>query len=202
GADLVCDDCHLAAGTQPKGGSFLGTYARFPQWNKRAHRVIALQDRITECFLYSMNGRAPAYSSKAMIAIVAYISWLSRGTPVGAKQPESDRYIVPLPQRAPDHKRGSALFAQDCSMCHGLDGAGLSGIYPPLWGRRSFNAGAGMAHIDRMTGFVRYNMPQNDPGSLSVDQAYDIAAFVLSHKRPAFHKNALVITSALPAKFF
>ena len=31
-------------------------YGRFPQWNSRAHRVIALQDRIAECFLYSMNG--------------------------------------------------------------------------------------------------------------------------------------------------
>ena len=97
-ADLSCADCHIAAGTQPRGGSFVGVYGRFPQWNKRAHRVIALQDRIAECFLYSMNGRAPAYSSEAMIAIVAYIAWLSRGTPIGAVQPPSDRYIEPLPR--------------------------------------------------------------------------------------------------------
>ncbi len=39
-ANLECADCHIAAGTQPRGGSFVGIYARFPQWNKRAHRVI------------------------------------------------------------------------------------------------------------------------------------------------------------------
>jgi hypothetical protein len=43
-------------GTVARGGTFVGTYARFPQWNKRSKRVIALQDRLAECFLYSMNG--------------------------------------------------------------------------------------------------------------------------------------------------
>src|SRR5580700_9250981 len=201
-ADMSCDACHLAAGTQSRGGSFVGVYGRFPQWNKRAHRVIALQDRIAECFLYSMNGKAPAYNSKAMIAVVAYIAWLSRETPVGAPQPASDVYIGPLPSASPDSARGATLYAQRCAACHQSNGEGIAGIYPPLWGSRSFNNGAGMAHIDRMTGFVRYNMPQDAPGSLSLAQAYDVAAFVLSHPRPRFHKNALVVTPRLSAKFF
>jgi|HubBroStandDraft_4_1064222.scaffolds.fasta_scaffold00012_6 thiosulfate dehydrogenase len=201
-ADLTCADCHVAAGMQPRGGSFVGTYGRFPQWNKRSHRVIALQDRIAECFLYSMNGTPPAYNSKAMIAVVAYIAWLSRETPVGAPQPASDVYIGPLPSASPDSARGATLYAQRCAACHQSNGEGIAGIYPPLWGSRSFNNGAGMAHIDRMTGFVRYNMPQDAPGSLSLAQAYDVAAFVLSHPRPRFHKNALVVTPRLSAKFF
>jgi thiosulfate dehydrogenase len=201
-ADLECADCHLAAGTLARGGSLVGAYGRFPQWNNRAHRVITLQDRIAECFLYSMNGRAPAYSSKAMIALVAYIAWLSRGTPVGAKQPASDRYIEPLPNAPPSILRGAMLYAQRCTHCHGLDGEGLPGTYPPLWGARSFNDGAGMAHIDRMTGFIRYNMPHDAPGSLTLAQAYDVAAFVLSHRRPHFRKTALVATPPLPAKYF
>jgi thiosulfate dehydrogenase len=201
-ADLACADCHIAAGTKPRGGSFIGTYARFPQWNKRARRVIALQDRIAECFLYSMNGRAPAYSSKAMIAIVSYIAWLSRNTPVGAKLPASDRYVEPLPSALPSAARGGAVYGQRCAKCHGLDGQGVPGTYPPLWGARSFNDGAGMAHIDRMTGFVRYNMPYDSPGSLSLAQAYDVAAFVLRHARPHFRKNALVLMRPLPAKYF
>jgi thiosulfate dehydrogenase len=201
-ADMSCDACHLAAGQQARGGSFVGVYGRFPQWNKRAHRVIALQDRIAECFLYSMNGKPPAYDSKAMIAIVSYIAWLSRGTPVGAKESASDRYIEPLPSASPNPLRGSKLFAQRCAACHQSDGGGISGVYPPLWGSRSFNQGAGMAHINRMTGFIHYNMPQNAPGSLTLEQAYDVAAFVLSHPRPRFHKNVLVVTRPLPAKFF
>jgi thiosulfate dehydrogenase len=201
-ADLECADCHIAAGTQPRGGSFVGVYGRFPQWNKRARRVIALQDRIAECFLYSMNGRAPAYNSKAMIAIVAYIAWLSRDTTVGAKQPQSDRYVEPLPSAPPNPRSGARIFVDRCARCHGLDGQGLPQIYPPLWGARSFNDGAGMAHLDRMTGFVRYNMPQDAPGSLSLAAAYDVAAFVLGHARPHFRKNALVVTRPLPAKYF
>jgi thiosulfate dehydrogenase len=201
-AKMSCAACHLAGGTQPRGGSFVGVYGRFPQWNKRAHRVITLQDRLAECFLYSMNGRPPAYTSKAMIAMVAYIAWLSRGSAVGAAQPASDRYIEPLPNRSPDVVHGSAIYAQRCIACHGVDGAGVAGVYPPIWGSTSFNRGAGMAHIDRMTGFVRYNMPQNAPGSLTLDEAYDVSAFVLTHERPRFHRNTLVAPSPEPAAFF
>ncbi|HKU82024.1 MAG TPA: c-type cytochrome [Candidatus Tumulicola sp.] len=201
-AGMSCTACHVGAGTKPRGGSFIGTYARFPQWNKRAHRVITLQDRLAECFLYSMNGRPPAYTSKAMIAMVAYIAWLSRGTPTGAAQPKSDRFVEPLPKRAPNTVRGLALYTQKCEVCHQVNGAGIRGTFPPLWGPASFNDGAGMAHIDRMTGFVRYNMPQNAPGTLSLGDAYDVAAFVLSHKRPHFARRAEIATSPRPAGFF
>ena len=85
-ADMSCSACHLQSGTKARGGSLVGVYARFPQYNKRGHRVIALQDRIAECFLYSMNGRPPAYQSKEMIAIVTYLAYLSSGTPIGAPQ--------------------------------------------------------------------------------------------------------------------
>jgi thiosulfate dehydrogenase len=202
-ARMSCAACHIAAGTQPRGGSFVGLYGRFPQWNRRARRVIALQDRIAECFLYSMNGRAPAYSSRAMIAVVSYIAWLSRGTSIGAKQSQDDRYVVPLPPASPDLLRGAKIYASKCSMCHQSNGGGIAAAgFPPLWGPHSFNGGAGMAHVDRMTGFIRYNMPANAAESLSVSEAYDVAAFVLSHARPRFAKNALVSSGALPAKFF
>lgn len=201
-ADMTCGDCHIAGGTQARGGSFVGVYARFPQWNRRAHRVITLQDRIAECFLYSMNGRAPAYASKEMVAIVAYIAWLSRGVAVGSAQPQSDRYFEPLPTASPSIDRGREIYATRCAGCHQPGGLGISGTFPPLWGPRSFNRGAGMAHLDRITGFVHANMPQDAPGSLSLDQAYDVAAFILSHGRPAFAGRALVRSPSLPAKFF
>ena len=147
---MSCDACHSPAGTRPRGGSFIGIYGRFPQWNRRAHRVIALQDRIAECFLYSMNGTAHRpMTSKAMIAIVAYIAWLSRGTPIGAKQPRGRPRTSSRCRRAsPSIARGAALYASKCSTCHQANGAGFAGIYPPLWGPRSFNQGAGMAHIE------------------------------------------------------
>jgi thiosulfate dehydrogenase len=199
---MDCAACHLDGGTKARGGSFIGTYARFPQWSNRAHRVITLQDRLAECFLYSMNGRPPAYSSRAMVALVAYIAWLSRGTSVGAPALRSDGFIVALPDREPDAARGAKIYASRCVVCHQADGAGISGKVPPLWGRTSFNDGAGMAHIDRMTGFVHYNMPQNAPGSLSVEESYDVSAFVLGHRRPHFRGRLLIASPPQPARYF
>jgi thiosulfate dehydrogenase len=201
GASMDCAACHLDAGTKPRGGSLVGTYARFPQWSNRARRVISLQDRLAECFLYSMNGRPPAYSSRAMVALVAYIAWLSRGTPIGAPQKPSEGFREPLPSRVPNVAKGSAIYALRCVVCHGANGAGDREI-PPLWGKTSFNDGAGMAHIDRMTGFVHYNMPQNAPGTLSIDEAYDVSAFVLRHRRPHFAGHALISSPTEPAAFF
>lgn len=200
-ARMDCAACHIDGGTRSRGGSFVGTYATFPQWNARAHRFITLQDRIAECFLYSMNGRPPAYTSREMIAVVAYIAWLSRGAPTLQTDMKPQSFKIPLPSGAPDLHAGAALFGQRCAACHGAGGAG-GGPFPPLWGSGSFNDGAGMAHLDRMTGFVYYNMPQNAPHTLTPRQAYDVAAFVLSHERPAFGKSALVSFPALPAQYF
>lgn len=201
-AQMTCAACHIDAGTKPRGGSFIGTYGRFPQWNRRARRVIGLQDRLAECFLYSMNGRPPAYNSPAMIAMVAYIAWLSRGVPVGAPLKASDRFVEPLPSRVPDVAHGADIYMRKCIACHQINGAGLKGAFPPLWGDYSFNDGAGMAHIDRMAGFVHYNMPKNAPGSLSAGDAYDVAGFVLNHRRPHFHRRMLVVESPKAAGYF
>jgi thiosulfate dehydrogenase len=201
GADMSCAACHIAAGTVPRGG-YLGVYGEFPQWNTRAHRVISLQDRLAECFLYSMNGHPPAYNSREMEAMVAYIAWLSRGWPVGSHVDPTLKYARFAAPQAPSPQRGSQIYAQKCAVCHRADGTGVSGTYPPLWGARSFNHLAGMAHIDRMVGFVRYNMPQNAPGSLSDQEAYDVSAFILAHARPAFRGNRSIAFPPLPAKYF
>jgi len=200
-ARMDCAACHIDGGTRSRAGSFVGTYAAFPQWNARAHRVIALQDRLAECFLYSMNGRPPAYSSREMVALVAYIAWLSRGTPTQQVAARAQSFVVALPRGAPNPGRGATLYLQRCAACHGANGSG-NGAFPALWGEGSFNRGAGMAHVNRMTGFVYYNMPQNAPGTLTKQDAYDVAAFVLSHARPGFRKDAAVGFPALPASYF
>lgn len=199
-AGMDCAACHIDGGTRARGGSFVGIAAEFPQWNARAHRVIALQDRLAECFLYSMNGRPPPYSSREMVALVAYVTWLSRGTAIG-RPAASHRFSVAMPSGAPDVAHGRLLFGQRCAACHGASGAG-GGPFPPLWGPRSFNSGAGMTRLATMTGFVYDNMPQNAPGTLTPREAYDVAAFVLSHARPAFARNARVAFPALPAGYF
>lgn len=200
-ANMDCAACHVDAGTKARGGTFVGIAAQFPQWNKRAHRVIALQDRIAECFLYSMNGHPPAYNSREVLAMVAYITDLSRGTAIGSGPPPSTRLVPFTPPHQPSRAHGQQLYTQKCSACHGANGAG-NGPYPPLWGATSFNWGAGMHRVETMASFVRYNMPQNAPGTLSDQDAYDVAAYVLSHERPKFKKSKLVEFPAERADYF
>lgn len=200
-ANMSCEACHPKAGTA-RAGSLAGIYGQFPQWNARAHRVISLQDRIAECFLYSMNGRPPAYESRPMEAIVAYIASLSRGTPVGAMPDPANGTPAVVAPHAASAVRGAGLYAQRCSSCHQATGAGVNGSFPPLWGATSFNDGAGMHRLRTMAAFVRYAMPQNAPGSLTDQQAYDVSAFVLHHARPHFQRNRLVTFPARRAGYF
>ena len=200
-ANMDCAACHVAGGTTPKGGSFVGIYGQFPQWNARAHRMIALQDRLAECFLYSMNGTPPAYNSREMIALVGYIAYLSRGSKVGATPDPAVRLTRFEPPQPANPRRGAQLYAQSCSACHGADGAG-NAAFPPLWGPGSFNAGAGMHRLWTMAAFVRSNMPQNAPRTLTAQQAYDVSAFVLGHARPHFQGSRTVVFPAEPAKYF
>jgi thiosulfate dehydrogenase len=183
---MSCEACHIDGGTKAHGGSYRGIYAQFPQWNKRAKRFITLQDRLAECFLYSMNGTPPAYSSREMIALTAYIAYLSRGAPVGVGF--TDQGLMNFkPDRTPNITAGSAVYGAKCAACHGTGGQGVA-IYPPLWGPKSFNSGAGMHRITTMAAFVRYNMPYGGPpNALTKQAAYDVSAFILSHKRPVFN---------------
>ena len=201
-ARMDCAACHVDAGTKPRGGSLVGVAAQFPQWNKRAHRFIALQDRLAECFLYSMNGRPPAYNSREMLALVAYITYLSRGAKIGATPDPHARLVTLTLSQKPDVKNGARIYTGRCAACHGADGNGNADRYPPLWGAGSFNGGAGMHRLGTMAGFVRYNMPANAPGTLSDKDAYDVAAYVLSHARPRFDKNRVVAFPPQPASYF
>ena len=60
-------------------------------------------------------------------------------------------------------------------------------MIPPLWGDDSFNAAAGMAKLAYAAAYIRANMPFGvrylDP-VLSEQQAWDVAAFMISKPRP------------------
>lgn len=198
---MSCEACHIDAGTKAHGGSFRGIFANFPQYNKRSKRFIALQDRLAECFLYSMNGTPPAYSSREMVALTAYIAYVSKGAPVGVGF-SGQKLVNFSPPHPPSVADGSKIFGQKCASCHGAQGQGVA-IFPPLWGAKSFNSGAGMHRLTTMSAFVRYNMPYGGPPNvLSQQEAYDVSAFVLSHPRPAFDKTRMIAFPAAAADTF
>lgn len=188
GNDLRCTSCHLDAGTRENVMSWVGVYARFPQYRPRSGLVIDLEERIGDCFERSLNGRSPAYDSPEMRDMIAYMAWLSRDVPVGRDMAgQGMRRLDPL---APDTAAGRAGYAATCARCHGDDGQGEVDPAPPLWGPRSYNIGAGMARLRTLAAFLSVAMPHDKPGTLEPQQAYDIAAYVNSHSRPDFANKA------------
>jgi thiosulfate dehydrogenase len=194
---LQCTSCHLNAGTVADGSPFVGISAFFPSYAPRAGRVITLEERINGCFLRSMNGKPLSVDSADMKAMVAYFEWMKGETKAGDKVP--GRGVGKIDTRIkPDPDHGSKVYAAQCAACHGRDGEGLftaAGrvIYPPLWGERSFNVGAGMARTYTAAAFVKRNMPVGlhagfplGQGGLSDQDAVDVAEYFSHQPRPDF----------------
>ena len=187
GSKLRCVSCHMNDGLAPNKLPLVGVFARFPQYRTRSAAVELIEDRINDCFLRSLNGKALGRDSRPMRDIVAYLAFLSYGIPVGATlEGQGLPRLAPLPG---DTARGVAIFAERCTVCHGPDGQGTAAA-PPLWGPRSFNIGAGMARLRTAAAFIHVAMPFDKPGTLTPQEAYDVAAFVISRPRPDYARKA------------
>ena len=190
GNGLNCTSCHLDAGRTPNAAPWVGIYSVFPEYRSRSGSVNSLQDRVNDCFIRSMNGKALPPNSPEMEGIVAYMAWLSRGVPTGVDvEGRGFRRIVS--GHVPDEAHGKQVFADKCVACHGPDGQGLQAAdggyaFPALWGPKSFNIGAGMARLGNASAFVRWNMPLGQGGSLSDEDALDVAAYFTRQPRPDF----------------
>ncbi len=183
GNALRCASCHLDGGLRALSSPWVGVYGRFPQYRSRTGRVIVIEDRINDCFQRSMKGKRLPADGQDLRDIVAYFSFLSWYVPVGVEmEGEGFATLAPL---EPDTTRGAALFAVECARCHGADGQGTV-IAPPLWGDSSYTIGAGMARLRTAAAFLRYNMPFDRPGSLTDQQAFDVAAYINARPRPDF----------------
>ena len=183
GNSLRCVSCHPDGGRRPNAMPWTGVYGRFPQYRSRTGSVNVIEDRINDCFRRSMNGRSLATDGPDMRDIVAYMAFLSQGIPVGAAV--AGQGLPKLSVTAGRAEAGTTLFASTCARCHGSDGAG-TGIAPAVWGPQSYTIGAGMARVRTAAAFIRYNMPYDRPGSLTDQQAFDVALYINSRPRPDF----------------
>jgi thiosulfate dehydrogenase len=196
GNNLACANCHLKAGTKKFGLPLFGLYGDFPQYSARSGGEISIEDRVNSCMTRSMNGRALPTNAPPMRAIVAYIKFISSGVAPGQRLPGLGTGRMPELDRAADPARGESLYRTKCATCHGEQGSGerrslpstdLGYVFPPLWGANTFNDGAGMARIITLANFIHFNMPHGVDyldTQIGVDDAWDIAAYVLSHPRP------------------
>jgi thiosulfate dehydrogenase len=224
---ISCNNCHLNGGQRERSLPLVGVAAMFPEYNRRSGRLYTLGDRIVDCFLRSENATGvlgaeaaggghpgdedvdslPSPTSKEVLAIAAYITWLARGTEVGKNPQWRGQNTIPTESLVPvdklDPRKGEALFTDRCTNCHGVDGQGVAvGDKKPgsLWGPGSWNDGAGAARVYTLAGIIRYAMPYLDPGSLTDEEAQHVAAFIDSRPRPAYPFKAQDYrTEKLPA---
>ena len=186
GNKLSCADCHVESGLMTHASPMIDLANLFPMFNKRAGRIISMQERFQECFTRSENGSPPPLDSEAIKGLTAYVNWLSRD---GVKnKPFSGRGFVKLPNLTGNPAHGKAIYADQCAQCHGADGAGVPPILPPLWGANSYNDGAGINKPEKMAAFLVHNMPQNNPDTLTPQEAFDVASFLHTMPRPKFNE--------------
>ncbi|MGE8428219.1 MAG: c-type cytochrome [Sphingobacterium sp.] len=193
GNKLACSSCHLNGGTKAFAAPYVGLTNVFPTYIGRENKIESLEERINGCFERSMNGRAIPENSKEMRAIVTYIKNISVNTVNKGRLAGQGFIKMDIPNRAADLKHGQVVFENKCTSCHGRDGQGLPQTagkgyqYPPLWGKDSYNDGAGMARLLTAARFIKANMPLGatyDAPQLKDDEAYDVAAYINSFDRP------------------
>ena len=195
GNNLSCTSCHQNGATKPFAMPWVGVHASFPQYRAREDEVSTVAERVNGCMERSMAGKPLPLDGREMKAFETYIHFLSRGVPTGATVVGQGLPKLQMPDRAAVPQRGEKLYAEKCAACHGEAGAGVRAgakgsatgyTFPPLWGQDSFNNGAGMNRLVFATTFIHTNMPlgaQQGQSQLSVEDAYDIAAHMVSQPR-------------------
>ena len=183
GNTLRCTSCHLDEGRR-ESGSWIGVFARYPQYRPRSGMVETIEYRVNDCFRRSMNGTALDPGGPDMRDIVAYFAFLSRGVAVSPPAGASAR-LQKWAAFTADTAAGARVYAGSCAKCHGGAGEGTA-VAPPVWGPQSYNVGAGMTRVRTAAEFISRNMPFDTPGTLTDSQAFHVAAYVNAHSRPDF----------------
>lgn len=196
---MNCQNCHLSSGTLPWGNNFGAVYANYPKFRERSGKVETIFKRVNDCMERSLNGKPLDSNSHEFKAMYAYIKWLGKNVPKGTRPHGSGIEKIPFLNRAADPLKGQLVYISKCQVCHGNDGQGqlledgTAYVYPPLWGPHSYNNGAGLFRISLLAGYVRNNMPFNQSShqnpALSLEEAWDVAAFVNSQPRPDLDKS-------------
>ncbi len=197
GNGLNCANCHVDAGRLANSAPLWAAWVAYPAYRKKNDHVNSMEERIRGCFTYSMNakgskvGHAPEPGTPLLTDMEAYMYWLAKGAPTGEKLPGRGYPKLDKPPKPYSPERGAKVYADNCAICHGdtgqgrhtADGKGY--VFPPLWGKDSFNWGAGMHRVNTAAAFIKANMPLGKPESLSLQDAWDVAAFVNHHDRPS-----------------
>lgn len=182
GNELSCMSCHGEGGLNDDS-PMVGVTERYPR--ERDGEMTSIEERVNGCFIRSENGKKLDEDSEELQAMVRYLEFISEDVEnEDGIDWRMTNEMDEVPE--PDVDDGEELFTdKNCLSCHGTEGEGTSDhTGPPLWGDDSFNAAAGMNKIEKASGFIQNNMPKGYENTLTDQEAADLAAYVLSHKRP------------------
>ena len=113
---------------------------------------------------------------------------------------DQDGKLLPKGRGIP--AEGGRIFAQRCIVCHGPNGEGTNtpaGVGPMLIAQDRQGTG-GIRHLHFATtlfSFIYRAMPMHEEGSLSEDQAYALAAFLL-YRNSIIRENEEMNAKSLP----
>jgi L-cysteine S-thiosulfotransferase len=144
-ADKSCADCHNDAPS-----SMQGVAARYPAFDKTVGRPVNLEQRITLCRTEHQQASPPAYESRELLALTAYVANQSHGMPIKAGV---DPQLEPFVAKGRDlfmRRQGQLNLA--CANCHDDN-----------WDRRLAGSAITQAHP---TGYPIYRLDWQSLGSL------------------------------------
>lgn len=189
GNGMNCANCHLQEGRKPFAAPLWAAYPRYPQFRNKSHAVVTFEERIQDCFPFSLNGIAPTLDAPEIKALTAYAQWLSKGVPVNADMPGRGFARLSKP-RDPTPVNGQKVYKEQCAICHGADGQGRKHtqragyMFPPLWGADSPNRAAGMSTVKSCAEFVKANMPLGKGWTLTDMESWDVCSYIWLQDRP------------------
>jgi len=189
GNDLTCQNCHMEAGRRPHAGPMWAAFGMYPAYRRKNDRNNTLEERIQDCFRFSLDGFAPTVDAPEIRALVSYFHFLAKGAPIGVDLPGRGFPQIVDTGYDPNHSRGGNIYKAKCAVCHGANGAGQAKegggyIFPPLWGLDSYNKAAGMYRVQLAAGYIKANMPVGQENSLTDQEALDVAAYMNLQLRP------------------
>ncbi len=189
-------------GTQPNASPFVVVakkYAAPGIFNARSNIFLDPEERVNTCFERSLAGEALPRDSQWMTDIVAYFDFLATGIQPGYtfRQVAGQEFpAVTALTRAANPLRGKRIFEDRCAECHEDNGQGewlddeQRFLFPAVWGDDSFGLMSGMGRLATAVTMVWGTMPRNrvnimDPTTrMPQEDAWDVAAYVLSHDHP------------------
>lgn len=193
---MNCTNCHLDAGTRDFGNNYKAVFANYPKFRERSGEVETLEKRINDCFQRSLNGSVLPTESPELEAMIAYINSVGKNVPKNTTPVGSGITKLKFLDIAADPEKGKLVYEKNCVQCHGSNGEGKISavkdgsqyIYPPLWGENSYAISAGLNRIQKLSGFIYNNMPNNsathEKPVLTEEESWNVAAYIISQPRP------------------